>query len=74
MPCLNRFFTGWISPAAVLVLSLQVAFSQTLTITNGVQKIGSLASTRVTLSNRCELWVTNSILAPIQLHDQFEFG
>jgi len=34
--------------------------AQSLIITNGVQKYGSLASTTVTLSNRCELWVTNS--------------
>jgi len=31
-----------------------------LLITNGVQKFGSLASTSVTLSNHCELWVTNA--------------
>ncbi len=30
-------------------------------ITNGAQKFSSLANTTVTLSNRCELWVTNSI-------------
>jgi autotransporter-associated beta strand protein len=29
-------------------------------LTNGVQKFGSLANTSVTMSNRCELWVTNS--------------
>jgi len=29
-------------------------------ITNGVQKFGSLASASVTLSNRCELWLTNA--------------
>ena len=30
------------------------------TITNGVQKYGLLAGVNVTLSNRCELWLTNS--------------
>jgi len=29
-------------------------------ITNGVQKFSSLASASITLSNRCELWVTNA--------------
>jgi len=59
MSCLNRFFTRWFSPAALLMLPL-LASGQTLAITNGVQKYGLLASTSVTLSNRCELWVTNS--------------
>jgi putative hemolysin len=36
------------------------ASAQTITITNGVQKYGSLTSTSVTMSGRCELWVTNS--------------
>jgi len=31
-----------------------------LTITNGVQKYGLLAGVNVTLSNRCELWLTNA--------------
>ena len=31
-----------------------------LSITNGVQKYGLLAGVNVTLSNRCELWVTNA--------------
>jgi autotransporter-associated beta strand protein len=34
--------------------------AQTLVITNGVQKYASLTSATVTMSNRCELWVTNS--------------
>ena len=37
-----------------------LASGQTLAITNGIQKYGSLAGTSVTVSNRCELWVTNS--------------
>src|SRR6185437_13566023 len=44
---------------AVLAGISQVAMAQ-LTITNGVQKYGSLASTTVTMSGKCELWVTNS--------------
>src|ERR1044071_1827497 len=32
--------------------------AQTITITNGVQKYPSLASTTVNMSGRCELWVT----------------
>lgn len=35
------------------------AHAQTITLTGGVQKYGSLASTTVNMSNRCELWVTN---------------
>ncbi len=31
-----------------------------VSITNGVQKIGSLAGVNLTLGNRCELWVTNA--------------
>jgi autotransporter-associated beta strand protein len=34
--------------------------SAQITITNGVQKYGALAATTVTMSGRCELWVTNS--------------
>src|SRR6478736_2313318 len=44
--------------AVMASLSL-VASAQTV-ITNGVQKFASLASTTVIMSNRCELWVTNS--------------
>jgi autotransporter-associated beta strand protein len=40
------------------------ASAQTLTITNGVQTYASLASTTVTMSNRCELHVT-SATAPL---------
>src|SRR5262249_52451232 len=36
------------------------ANAQTLTITNGVQKYGSLTGTTVNMSGTCELWVTNS--------------
>jgi autotransporter-associated beta strand protein len=35
-------------------------WAQTLTITNGVQKYGSLTSTTADLSGKCELWVTNA--------------
>lgn len=38
--------------------------TQSLTMTNGVQKYASLANTTVTMSGRCELWVTN-YLCPI---------
>ncbi|HXR07382.1 MAG TPA: LamG-like jellyroll fold domain-containing protein [Candidatus Acidoferrum sp.] len=47
----------------VLVAMFTVApagTAQTLTITNGVQIYASLTNTTVTMSNRCELWVTNS--------------
>src|SRR2546427_1388280 len=36
------------------------AEAQTLTITNGVQIYGSLINTTVTLSNRCELRITDT--------------
>jgi hypothetical protein len=45
--------------AVMAGLSL-VASAQTV-ITNGVQKYASLVSTTVIMSNRCELWVTNSV-------------
>lgn len=45
---------------AVLACLTSAAGAQTLTITNGVQKYGSLTSTTVTMSGKCELWVTNS--------------
>ncbi len=47
----------------VLVAMFAVApagTAQILTITNGVQKYASLTGATVTMSNRCELWVTNS--------------
>ena len=59
MSRLKNFVALLISPAALLMLPL-LARSQTLTITNGVQKYGSLASITVIMSNHCELWVTNS--------------
>src|ERR1017187_9855346 len=46
-------------PVLILAL-LHSASAQPLTLTNGVQKYASLASTTVNMSNRCELWVTNS--------------
>ncbi len=48
---------------AVLVLaSLALAANaQTVTLTNGVLKYASLVSTTAIMSNRCELWVTNSV-------------
>lgn len=45
--------------AALALLPLAVS-AQTLTITNGVQKYASLASTTVNMSGRCELWVTSA--------------
>ena len=50
-----------------LVLAIMVSLSltvgaQTLTINNGVQKYDSLTSTTVTVSGKCELWLTNSSL------------
>ena len=47
----------------VLVAMFTVApagTAQTLTITNAVQKYASLTGVTVNMSNRCELWVTNS--------------
>ena len=47
----------------VLVAMLTIApagTAQTLTITNAVQKYVSLTGATVNMSNRCELWVTNS--------------
>lgn len=43
----------------IVCLSL-MAGAQTMTITNGVQKYGSLSGTIVNMSGRCELWVTNA--------------
>ncbi|RPJ00246.1 MAG: hypothetical protein EHM39_05150, partial [Chloroflexi bacterium] len=54
----SRIISG-LMIAAMAGLSL-VANAQTLTITQGVQKYASLASTTVHMSGRCELWVTNS--------------
>src|SRR5690242_4276894 len=45
--------------SAIMSLPL-LAGAQTLNITNGVQKYGSLAGTTVNMSGKCELWVTNS--------------
>ncbi len=50
--CTAAIFTG--------VTLLPITSSAQLTITNGVQKFASLTSTTVTMSNKCELWVTNS--------------
>ena len=47
----------WLAASALIPLTIS---AQTLTITNGVQKYGSLASITVIMSNHCELWVTNS--------------
>lgn len=44
---------------ATVSLSL-TAGAQTVTLTNGVLKYASLASTTVNMSGRCELWVTNA--------------
>lgn len=55
-----RFSRFFIISLAILAGISQMAVAQTLTITNGVQKYGSLSSTTVTMSGKCELWVTNS--------------
>ncbi len=52
----SLFCTAAIFTSAIL---LPVTSSAQLTITNGVQKFASLTSTTVTMSNKCELWVTN---------------
>lgn len=44
----------------LLGFGLVAGGSQTLTITNGVQKYGALAGTTINMSGVCELWVTNS--------------
>lgn len=49
----------FISLALLLALGIFSTSAQTITITNGVQKYAALASTTVTMSNKCELWVTN---------------
>jgi autotransporter-associated beta strand protein len=50
-----------ISSLVVALMSLtQAASSQTVTITNGVQKYASLTGSTVIMSNKCELWLTNS--------------
>jgi hypothetical protein len=43
-----------------VVASLPLMASAQITITNGVQKYASLVSTTVTMTGKCELWVTNS--------------
>ncbi len=53
-----RVFDRFVMPGLTSV-SL-IAGAQTLTITNGVQKYGSLTGTTVSMSDKCELWVTNS--------------
>src|SRR5690349_10634077 len=55
-----RFLKFSIVATAILTGILQMAVAQTLTITNGVQKYASLTSTTVTMTGKCELWVTNS--------------
>ncbi len=55
----RNFFNRIVVLVALALSSLAVT-AQTLTITNGVQKYASLASTTVNLSGRCELWVTNA--------------
>ena len=65
-----------IALAAILILSPLTGHSQseTLTITNGVQKYTALTNTTVNMSGRCELWVTSSSVAALRLHDPFEFS
>jgi autotransporter-associated beta strand protein len=46
---------------ATVIISLSLASNaQTITITNGVQKYASLTGYTVTMSNKCELWLTGS--------------
>jgi autotransporter-associated beta strand protein len=45
--------------AAIAGLSL-TANAQTLTFTNGLQKYASLTNTTVTMSGKCEVWLTSS--------------
>ncbi|HEU5395860.1 MAG TPA: hypothetical protein VFV81_01745, partial [Verrucomicrobiae bacterium] len=53
---------GFVRFALAVLLGLSVtAGAQTITITNGVQKFGSLSGTTVNMSGRCELWVTNAV-------------
>jgi autotransporter-associated beta strand protein len=54
----TRIFSG----AGFLCLAFSA--SAQILITNGVQTYPSLAATTVTMSNRCELWLTNAI-APL---------
>ena len=53
---------GGIAGFQIVDLSPAPTPMSSLTITNGVQKYASLANTAVTLSNKCELWVTNSVM------------
>jgi autotransporter-associated beta strand protein len=55
-----RILKLFFATVAVIAGISQVAVAQTLTITNGVQKYSSLTSTTVTMTGKCELWVTNS--------------
>src|SRR5262245_20646520 len=47
------------APLYSLVVWSTATLAQTLTITNGVQTYGALTNTSVTMSNRCELRVTD---------------
>jgi len=51
---------GVFSGLAIVPSAPSVA--QTLTITTGIQKYGSLTNTTVNMSGRCELWVTNAFM------------
>ena len=55
----TRFVRCFLTLAVLFCWPLAVR-AQTITLTNGVQKYASLASTTVNMSGRCELWVTNS--------------
>jgi autotransporter-associated beta strand protein len=45
---------------AMLICSPPVVWSQTLAITNGIQAYTALTNTTVTMTGRCELWLTDS--------------
>ncbi len=45
---------------AALFLAPLLLHGQSITFSNGVQKYASLSSTAVTMSGKCELWVTNA--------------
>lgn len=50
----------WCAFLTGAVLLPYLASGQTLNITSGVRKFGALTNTTVTMTGRCELWVTNS--------------
>lgn len=56
-----RLRISFVRLALVALAGLSVvANAQTINLTNGVQKYGSLSGATVNMSGRCELWVTNA--------------